>query len=118
MVVTVGAPLVNKTTAEGSQLAGEGRHFGPEGGTGREPDSRSGYTPIDAGHFHRAVAERLTVQFGHEKTPQSPRPRALSGQEPAEHGVVIEGASEHLSGLGHISTLGHLYLKTSNANRL
>jgi hypothetical protein len=38
------------------------------------------------------------VQFGHEKTSQSPMPRALSRKEPAEHRIVIEGAGEHLSG--------------------
>jgi hypothetical protein len=56
------------------------------------------------------------VQFGHEKTPQSPIPRALSWKYPAEHRIFIEGAGEHLSGLRRITTPGHPYLKTSHAN--
>jgi hypothetical protein len=57
------------------------------------------------------------VQFGHEKTSQSPMPRALSWKEPAEHRIVMEGAGEHLSGFRGISTPGHPYLKTSHAHQ-
>jgi hypothetical protein len=68
----------DETTAEGPQIAGEGGRFGPEWGAGREPHGGSGYAPIGTDHFHCAVAKRLMVQFGHEKTSQSPVPRALS----------------------------------------
>ncbi len=107
----------DETAAAGPQIAGEGGRFGPGPGAGREPHGGSGYAPIDTGHFHRAVAKRLMVQFGHEKTSQSPMPRALSWKHPTEHRIVIEGAGEYLSGFRRISTPGHPYLKTSHAHQ-
>jgi hypothetical protein len=73
--------------------------------------------PVDTGHFHCAVAKRFMVQFGLEETSQSPMPRVLSWKEPAEHGIVIEGAGEHLSGLCRIFTPSHPYFKTTHAHQ-
>jgi hypothetical protein len=61
------------------------------------------------------VAKRLMVQLGHEKTSQSPMPRALSREEPAGHRIVVKGAGEHLTGLHGIAAPGRPYLKTSHA---
>jgi hypothetical protein len=81
----------DETAAEGPQIAGEGGRFGPEWGAGREPHGGSGYAPIGPGHFHCAVTKRLMVQFGQEKTSQSPITHAIQqAQGVAQAGGVWE----------------------------
>jgi hypothetical protein len=106
------------TTAEGSQIAGEGGRLGPRcPGARREPHGGSGYAPIGPGRVDRAVAKRLMVQLRHEEALYSPMARALGRQHPAEHRIVVEGAGKHPGCLRRISVLGHPYLKTSHARQ-